>query len=165
MKKVICALFELLMIMALAGCGDNDVSKAQNASANSVSSVMQQQKEPAADVDLTKLSSTMVYSEVYNMMSAPEDYLGKTVRMNGQFALYQATDSDGQPVPDQSYFACVIADATACCQQGLEFILGGNEKYPEDYPELGADITVIGEFRTYMEDQYQYCHLVNARFE
>ena len=31
------------------------------------------------DVDLTNLSSTMVYSEVYNMMSTPENYIGKTV--------------------------------------------------------------------------------------
>lgn len=196
MKKMGCALLALLIMLALAGCGDNDVSKAQNASANSLPSVMQQQMElnsseqkaeaaesaqkknaseqkdpdPAAvstavDVDLTKLSSTMVYSEVYNMMTAPNEYVGKTVRMNGQFALYQAMDPEGQPVPDQIYFACVIADATACCQQGLEFILGGNAKYPEDYPELGSDITVVGDFQTYTEDQYLYCHLLNARFE
>ena len=31
------------------------------------------------DVDLTVLSSTMVYSEAYNMMYYPENYIGKTV--------------------------------------------------------------------------------------
>ena len=193
MKKMICALLALLMIAALTGCGDNNAAKPQTSSGNSVSSVMQQQmnqsnteqkndtqqsaqpnnnsdKKTASassdvDVDLTKLSSTMVYSEVYNMMTAPDDYIGKTVRMNGQFALYQATDSNGQPVPDQIYFACVIADATACCQQGLEFILSGDAKYPNDYPELGTFITVVGEFQTYMEGDYQYCHLVDSLLE
>ena len=29
------------------------------------------------------LSSTMVYSEVYNMMVDPESYIGKTVKMDG----------------------------------------------------------------------------------
>ncbi|MDO4938573.1 MAG: hypothetical protein Q4E54_01260 [Lachnospiraceae bacterium] len=117
------------------------------------------------DVDLTALSSTMVYSEVYNMLDLPEDYTGKTVRMNGQFALYQAYDENGEPVPDQIYYACVIADATACCQQGLEFVLAGNYTYPDDYPELGSEITVVGEFQTYMEDDYQYCHLIDAHFD
>ncbi|MDD6211747.1 MAG: hypothetical protein PUB22_01135 [Clostridiales bacterium] len=72
------------------------------------------------DLDLTSLSSTMVYAEVYNMMSAPEDYIGKTVKMKGQFTYYQAYDEKGNPVPDQLYFACLIADAAACCSQGLE---------------------------------------------
>ena len=31
----------------------------------------------AVDVDLTELSSTMVYSEVYAMMTEPENYIGK----------------------------------------------------------------------------------------
>lgn len=158
MKKVICALLALLMIIALAGCG----TEANN---NSTPNGAQKENTESIDVDLTKLSSTMVYSEVYAMMTAPEDYIGKTVKMNGQFALYQATDANGQPVPDQIYFACVIADATACCQQGLEFILAGDAKYPDDYPELGSEITVVGEFQTYMEGTQQYCHLINAEIE
>ncbi len=85
--------------------------------------------------------------------------------MNGQFALYQAADENGQPVPEQIYFACVIADATACCQQGLEFVLAGDYSYPDDYPELGTDITVVGEFQTYMGGPMEYCHLVNAGLE
>ena len=155
MKKMICALLALLMIIALVGCG----TEANN---NSTPSGTQKDNTKSIDVDLTKLSSTMVYSEVYVMMTSPQDYIGKTVKMNGQFALYQATDANGQPVPDQIYFACVIADATACCQQGLEFVLAGDYKYPDDYPELGTDITVVGEFQTYMEGTQQYCHLINA---
>lgn len=158
MKKMICALLALLMIIALVGCG----TEANN---NSTPSGTQKDNTKSIDVDLTKLSSTMVYSEVYAMMTSPQDYIGKTVKMNGQFALYQATDANGQPVPDQIYFACVIADATACCQQGLEFVLAGDYKYPDDYPELGTDITVVGEFQTYMEGTQQYCHLIDAIFE
>ena len=118
--------------------------------------------EPAIDVDLTQLSSTMVYSEVFNMMYAPEGYIGKTVKMEGQLAIYQAVDKDGTPVPDQIYFACVIADATACCLQGVEFVLAGEHTYPDDYPDPGSDITVTGTFEVYEEAGYQYCRLVDA---
>ena len=55
------------------------------------------------DIDLTTLSSTMVYSEVYNMMNSPEKYVGKMVRMNGKFAVYK--------YPERNYYTCIIKDA------------------------------------------------------
>ena len=107
------------------------------------------------DVDLTKMSSTMVYSEVYNMMAMPDDYLGKTVRMTGTFAAY--------PGDGRNYYVCYIADAAACCQQGMEFVLDGDYVYPEDYPEEGTVITVTGVFDTYYENEYmRYCQLIDA---
>ena len=111
------------------------------------------------DVDLTKLSSTMVYSEVYNMMYTPGNYIGKTVKMSGMFVAYTNQDES------QYYPAVIIADATACCSQGLEFVLEGNPSYPEEYPEIETEITVVGTFETYVEDGNTYCRLQNARIE
>ncbi len=109
------------------------------------------------DIDLTKMSSTMVYSEVYNMMDSPENYLGKTVRMRGPFAF---AEGDGR-----YYFACIISDATACCAQGIEFILRDERVFPDEYPEEGKEITVVGVFDAYMEGNYQYCQLLDAVIE
>lgn len=111
------------------------------------------------DVDLTKLSNTMVYSEVYNMMYTPENYIGKTVKMSGMFVAYTNQDES------QYYPAVIIADATACCSQGLEFVLEGNPSYPEGYPEMETEITVVGTFETYVEDGNTYCRLKNAKIE
>ena len=108
------------------------------------------------DVDLTKLSSTMIYSEVLNMVQTPDNYLGKVVKMSGNFATTENTDQT------KRYFACIIPDATACCSQGIEFVLAGKHEYPLDYPDLNAEITVTGVFDTYMEGDYQYCQLLNA---
>lgn len=117
------------------------------------------------DIDLTALSSTMVYSEVYNMMVTPENYIGKTVKMRGQLEIAQLLDADGNPDPQRIYFSCIIADATACCAQGIEFVLAGEHKYPEDYPQPGAEITVSGTFRTYEEDGYIYGQLYDAEMQ
>ena len=122
-----------------------------------------QSSADGVDVDLTVLSSTMVYSEVYNMLyNDPAHYLGKTVKARGTFSLYQLV-TDGVLQPDPVSYACIISDAAACCAEGMEFVLEGDYTYPDDYPELGAEITVIGEFQSYEENGMTWYHLVNAR--
>lgn len=106
------------------------------------------------DVDLTRLSSTMVYSEVNNMMTTPESYVGKVVRMNGKLAVYK--------YPERNYYTCIIKDATACCQQGMEFLWAGDHKYPDDYPNEGDGIIVTGIFDIYYEGDNKYVQLKDA---
>lgn len=116
-------------------------------------------EEEGIDVDLTRLSSTMVYSEVYNMMCLPEEYTGKMIKMNGACSVFQ--DSATGKV----YYTCVIKDATACCAQGIEFELASSYTYPDDYPKVNDEITVTGVFDTYEEAGYLYCTLRNAKME
>ena len=105
----------------------------------------------------------MVYGEVFAMMSSPEDYVGKTVKMQGIFSkgqLYAAGSlNDGGTV-----FACVIQDAAACCAQGIPFELAGDRTYPQDYPELGDTITVVGTFEIHQQEGMQFCRLRDAEF-
>ena len=162
MKKLFCALLAALLLCSLAACGTKDNNGADGAADTPPAS--QSQGTGGIDVDLTVLSSIMVYSEVNSMISFPDNYIGKTVKMQGQFTIYQATDENGAFIPDKMFFACMIADATACCAQGLEFALAGEPVYPDDYPELGAEITVVGTFEWYEEDGCRYYRLGNASF-
>ena len=70
------------------------------------------------------------------------------------FSVYQG--------PNRNYYACLIADATACCSQGIEFVLDGDYTYPDDYPNVNSEITVTGTFDTYTEQGSLYCQLLNA---
>ena len=108
------------------------------------------------DVDLTAISGILVYSEVYNMMSAPENYMGKKIKMEGIYAIYF------DDTYSTRYDACIVQDATACCATGIEFELSDELKFPDDYPEEGDIITVEGIFDTYDEGSYTYCTLRNA---
>lgn len=109
------------------------------------------------DVDLTKLNSTMVYSEVYNMMYEPENYIGKTIKMAGSLNKFSGEE-------DKMYYACIVADATACCQSGIEFEWEG-EHAASDYPEENSLITVVGIFDSYSEGERTYYHLRNAKMK
>ncbi len=108
------------------------------------------------DIDLTTMSSTMIYSEVYNIMMAPSDYIGKTIKMRGTFTAFNDENTG------KRYFTCIIRDATACCAQGIEFEPTDKYIYPDDFPKDGDDITVAGTFDTYVEDGCMYCTLRNA---
>ncbi len=110
------------------------------------------------DIDLTSLSSTVVYAQVYQMMYYPENFVGKTIRMEGIYSYYMDMASG------KSYYGCIIQDATACCAQGVEFEPLDSYSYPEDYPEDGDIVVVEGVFDTYEEDGYTYCTLRDAKF-
>lgn len=148
MKRIICVLLTIASLVTMIGCS-SESAKTPDKEGNGVLA-------KKIDVDLTKLSSTMVYSKVYNMVTKPSEYVGQTVKMNGTFTLFHSNETG------LDYYACIIADATACCSQGIEFVLAGDSKYPDDYPELGSEIVVQGEFDTYMEGPQMYCHLINA---
>lgn len=191
MKKAMFILLTLMMFLNLAACGSSVAPKVSNPPVESPSpaiAIHPSETTPAAspdpqpedsaapaptedvpeknldtdtvDVDLTQLSSTMVYSEVYAMATEPEQYIGKTVKMQGLFAT--------QKYNGARLYACIVQDATACCAQGLEFELTEEFVYPDDYPETGAEITVVGTFDFYKEEvdgnYYIYLVLRNARF-
>ena len=115
-----------------------------------------QKETTKVDLDLTKMSSTFVYSQIFNMMVEPEQYLGKTIKMKGLFASYDLPPEFGR----KKSFAVIILDATACCQQGIEFIWEGYHPYPQDYPKEGNPITVTGVFKMYKVQNYDCFCLV-----
>ena len=162
MKKALCLLAGILLTAGLfCSCSESDSlppalpAEGIGSAGYAAGASDKQENARSIDVDLTKMSSTMVYSEVYNMMALPDDYLGQTVRMKGQFQMYEG---DGR-----NYYVVMIADALACCQQGMEFVLDGDYRYPEDYPDPGTEVTVTGVFDTYMEGEYmRFCQLIDA---
>ena len=112
------------------------------------------------DIDLTTMNATMVYSQVSDMLSRPSTYLHKIVKVKGPFKPYESTN------PDYCYPAIIVQDATACCGNGLEFLLYGVPRCSMEggngYPLLNEEATVIGRFETYLEGTSLFVHLVDA---
>ena len=98
------------------------------------------------DLDLTRMSSTMVYSMVFQMVTEPKKFVGKKIKMKGVFSSYQDEETG------RRFFGCVIKDALACCSQGLAFETAKVRRYPNDYPDEGTPITIIGTFEFEKEE-------------
>lgn len=156
MRKIIGMIISVAVVLCIAGCSQPAENKKEQTSAKQENTSALSQNNDGIDLDLTELSSTMVYSEVYNMMEVPEKYVGKTVKMAGTFSVYQDEENN------KNYYACLISDATACCAQGIEFEWKGEHSYPNDYPDKNSEISVIGVFETYEENGYSYCRLKDA---
>ena len=90
--------------------------------------------------DLTKMSGTVVFALVNRMVTEPAKFQGKRIKMGGVFLSYY----DDQI--DRRFYGCVIADALACCSQGLAFELAKPRKFPDEYPAEGDAIVVEGDF-------------------
>ncbi len=147
MKKGILLLLLCAVCVVLSACSSSTAAPGKTAPTAAPLTV---------DLDLSKLSGTVVYSQVYNMMYDPDAYLGKVIRIAGYYSAYE--DKECGVV----YHACIIPDATACCAQGIEFIRGGEHRWPDDYPAEGTDIIVTGILETYAEDGMRYLCLADS---
>ncbi|MBF1156989.1 MAG: hypothetical protein HXL84_06690 [[Eubacterium] sulci] len=188
MKKILACIICLTLAFGVTACGkasDKDsngdtkiISDAKNKQENSKSNTKKDvsKKEVAVDagkgksskskskassnkidVDLNNLNANVVYAQVFQMMTEPDKFIGKRIRMSGQFNVYAA--QEGNPSGVTEYYAIIIADAQACCQQGIEFVWPGHT-YPDGFPEVKSNASVTGIFEVYEENGKKYCRLV-----
>ena len=188
MKKILACIICLTLAFGVTACGkasDKDsngdtkiISDAKNKQENSKSDTKKEvsKKEVAGDagkdkssksksktssnkidIDLNNLNANVVYSQVFLMMTEPDKFIGKRIRMSGQFNVYAA--QEGNPSGVTEYYAIIIADAQACCQQGIEFVWPGHT-YPDGFPEVKSNASVTGIFEVYEENGKKYCRLI-----
>lgn len=171
MKKVLLIML-CVVALILAGCGQKNTT---DTIANEVATATPTQTEnptaapifseatdasvsesSAMEIDLTNMSSTMVYSYVFNMISTPDDFIGQRFRIRGIY------DEQYWDQTKLTYHYIVIADATACCAQGLEFVLTDPNAA---YPQVGEEFEISGIFGTYEDEGNLYIQIAADSLE
>lgn len=100
--------------------------------------------------DLSRLSSTMAYAQLYTMLTEPEQFVGQTVKVQGQY--YSSPAEDGVP----QYHFVIVFDAAACCELGVEFLWTGNHP-ASDYPALMSIVEMTGLFDICNDGGERFC--------
>lgn len=129
-RKIVALL--LILILSLCACGEEKLPE-------------------GVDVDLSRMSGTVVYGKVYDMVTNGQNYQDQIVRMHGTTSTIDVKEK-GKVV--DTLYSCVIFDAAGCCSQGIEFIL----KDQNDFPGIGKEITVEGRwdwYQLYGIDRYR----------
>ena len=154
--KIILVLASIALVFAMSGC-NNEASNGNLPNQPATASDAEITTAEDIDVDLTVMSSAMVFDEVKKIMNSPEQYLGKTIKMSGEYSpvYYDYTE--------KFYHYVLIHDAVDCCEQGIEFILLGDAIYPLDYPKEKSQVEVVGVFCSYdeLESTYYYIETDN----
>lgn len=157
MKKVVIFILLLsIFTICICGCNTQNTGNETNSKTQIKDTSNNDVIYEEVNVDLSSMSGTIAYSQVYDMLYNPSKYEGKIVKMKGPFSVFYSKETS------LYYPAVIIKDATACCAQGIEFVLHGNPDYPSGYPKVNKEITVVGEFEIYYEGTNRFCHLINA---
>lgn len=104
------------------------------------------------DEDLSLLSGTMIYSRVYDIMMNPEEFIGKTMKIHGVLSKEYIEEEN------KYFYAILITDAMACCQQGIEFQPVDADLVDENL-EVGILIEIQGVFEKYKSNDLTYYYL------
>lgn len=108
---------------------------------------------PVIDWDLSRLSGTVAYAQMYNILVSPEEYVGKAVKLRG---VYNELDN---PIGDGSKFHFVLVyDNAACCELAIE-ILTTTRANRLSYPPPGSLIEVTGIFDICYDQEQQFSSL------
>lgn len=159
MKLKILYISAIIALMAVTGCSKSPEwgnEQSNSAISRPKAETTKENESLKVDNDLAALSGIMAYSEVFNILNNPEEYYGKTMRIKGKFNM-QVDEITGD-----TYYFCIIADATECCTEGMEFT-------PADksiqLPDIGREITVTGVFDLYEDNGYKFFHIADAVIE
>ncbi len=144
-KKAFVILIIVLLVSCVSACGSE--ANTQSSPRENTSEIVE---DDVIDYDLTQMSSSLVYALVFDMMSRPDEYIGKTIKLNGEY--YSQTSID-----DIEYHYVIVADATACCAQGLEF---ASLDESIEMPSQSSQIEIVGVFQMYKIGKSEYYHVL-----
>jgi hypothetical protein len=107
------------------------------------------------DVDLTRLGDNMRMAEYANILSTPEEFLGKTIRVSGLY--FTIVD----PVSWRLTNIVTITEPDSCCPpEGFEVIVGSfDNPLPFDFPLEGRRIELAGVFSSYNVEGFDFYYL------
>lgn len=104
-------------------------------------------------LDFTDMNYNIAYAKIFNILINVEQYIGRTIKFRGNFY-----SSEEEILNDRSY-SVLLYDATACCQTGFQFILTGEHKYPDDYPEEMSVIEIEGTLKMKEINGFEYLYI------
>ena len=148
MRKIIGVISLILVFIFIAGCSDN-ADEAEDLGGRTA----EERDAVFIDIDLSRLSTTVLSVEVANIYAAGRDNLGKTIRVRGTYdGFYNA----------QLHIVMhqiLTLDVDACCREGFEFRWSRSNEPSGDYPPIGSFIEVDGVLKIHTDFGQPFLYL------
>lgn len=163
-RKIFILLILPIIILSFVSCNkikdkkssaNNNQAPVQNTNfENGAKNTSKRDSKKSDYIDISTLSGTAAYAQVYGIISESKRYEGKTIKLKGTFQTYSENG--------KTYFACIVSDTAGCCVQGLEFEPLKKYSYPKDFPKPEETITVKGKLKVLNKDKFDFCVLQDA---
>jgi hypothetical protein len=115
--------------------------------------------EPAKDFDggVIEIKEKMFIAQTNDVYLNPEDYLGKTIKLEGLFKSEQYALSDGA----ETLYCFVLRYGPGCCGNdgNAGFEVAWDDTPEPAYPRQDDWVEAVGTLKTYQEDGYPYLYL------
>jgi len=108
MKRIICLLCALLIVVTAVGCTS----------------------EPQEMLDFSNYDERLTYIELDKVVRAPGDYVGRDMKLNG---VYMTSKNEAT---GETMHICLVTDDTACCSTFIEFQLKTGAEYPPENTKI-----------------------------
>ncbi len=122
MRKVIVFALLLGLLSVFAACSTTETTDDSNS---------------GVDHDLTGMSATMLFGQVFDILHNSENYYESTIRLEGEFEVLV------NAVSDESVYTLIVEDEGGCCAQWLRLKMA--EGVDIDIPEAGAAVLLEGK--------------------
>ncbi|MDR1374982.1 MAG: metal ABC transporter permease, partial [Treponema sp.] len=153
----------LIAVFLITGCGDikSAAVQANNAGTLSVRLPAAAEPEPARPVinnsdTVIEIKEKMFIAQTNDVYLNPEDYLGKTIKLEGIFV---STQYEGREDP----YCFVIRYGPGCCgndgNAGFEVAWETRQTEEKGYPGMDAWVEATGTLSSYEEDGYPYLYI------
>jgi zinc transport system permease protein len=113
-------------------------------------------KESGAEDQVIEIREKMFIAQTNDVYLNPEDYLGKTIKLEGLFKQeqYEGSASD---------YCFVLRYGPGCCgndgNAGFEVAWDNPEEDAPSYPAVDEWVEAVGTLKTYEEDGYPYLYI------
>jgi len=147
---IICACF-------MTACGSGNISATPAETANPAVAASSAAKDDAGSQNVSAVSSDIVeikdkmfLTQVTDVYTNPNDYMGKTIKYEGIFDIFE--------IPEKSLkYYSVIRYGPGCC--GDDGNVGFEVKWDGEYPKQNDWVEATGVLEEYKEGSYMYLRI------
>jgi uncharacterized membrane protein YcgQ (UPF0703/DUF1980 family) len=150
----------LICTVLLTGCSGVKATAVKKNSVGTQSVRLSSPAETAAAINsgnaIIEIKEKMFIAQTNDVYLNPEEYLGKTIKLEG---IFMPVQYEGHEDP----YCFVIRYGPGCCgndgNAGFEVVWETQSETEKSYPETDAWVEAAGTLKTYEEDGYPYLYL------
>ncbi|MDR0813427.1 MAG: hypothetical protein LBO63_05425 [Oscillospiraceae bacterium] len=107
----------------------------------------------AAADNAIEIKEKVFVSQTNDIYTNPEDYLGKKIKLEGIFTVYDSVSAN----PEYDKYRCVIRYGPGCC--GYDANCGFEVVWDREYPQDNDWVEAVGVLEEYDDGGYMYLRL------